>query len=280
MNSIDSEEIGFNVIAHSAAPDMPERESMSADFTLAFPLIRGRVEIMEGNSTVFSGEARLGMIRLQKPGVAVRIKHYSPCRILVVNIPKQQFVDLTCGLDLGGNRIAAHDPIRHSSLNISGLAKALTSADQFQDAPRRLFIGGIVQSLLALHFEAHATDADRSGSSTANRLSDAQFERCRDYAVTRFMEGIDLDTWAAVVGMPTSEFSRRFLETAKMSPYSWFLEQRIRRAKDVLLSEKTPIASVAYELGFSSQSHFTRTFSQRVGLSPARWRASHDVAGS
>jgi len=35
---------------------------------------------------------------------------------------------------------------------------------------------------------------------------------------------------------------------------------------------RRPLASVALDLGFSSQSHFTRLFSSLTGMTPAKYR--------
>lgn len=38
------------------------------------------------------------------------------------------------------------------------------------------------------------------------------------------------------------------------------------------LKTDAPLASVALDLGFSSQSHFTRLFSSLTGMTPAKYR--------
>jgi AraC family transcriptional regulator len=46
----------------------------------------------------------------------------------------------------------------------------------------------------------------------------------------------------------------------------------VAKALDVLRSDSTPLSRVALELGFSSQSHFTRLFSEATGITPARYQ--------
>lgn len=41
---------------------------------------------------------------------------------------------------------------------------------------------------------------------------------------------------------------------------------------DVLRDQSRPLAELALDLGFSSQSHFTRLFSALTGMTPARYR--------
>ena len=249
-------------------------------FALVFPIYSGSVQVDERASTAYAGDVRPGTMRVQRPNQCSLITHLTSFRTLVVTVRSETFAAMVAGLDRSVERLMALKPLQHAHPEVNALVQMILKANQFHAAQRQLFLKGIVHSLLAVHFEDQEQALEAPATCDDDGLTDAQFARCMDYAGTRFEDGIDLDTWAAVIGMPTSEFSRRFHRTAGASPYAWFLAKRIERAQELLLTETTPIASLAIELGFSSQSHFTRAFSQRVGLSPARWRASQNVAGS
>jgi transcriptional regulator GlxA family with amidase domain len=47
---------------------------------------------------------------------------------------------------------------------------------------------------------------------------------------------------------------------------------RVERALDRLMSSQTSITDIGFELGFSSQSHFTHFFSAHVGIAPTLYR--------
>lgn len=49
---------------------------------------------------------------------------------------------------------------------------------------------------------------------------------------------------------------------------------RIEHASKLLLNKETPLSEIAYEAGFSDQSHFTRIFKRFVGLTPGAFRNS------
>lgn len=67
-------------------------------------------------------------------------------------------------------------------------------------------------------------------------------------------------------------FTRAFAQSNGKSPYKWLIERRIDRAKDLLLNSQMKIEEVARATHFSSQSHFTRTFTDIIEESPAAWR--------
>ncbi|MEO0931778.1 MAG: helix-turn-helix transcriptional regulator [Pseudomonadota bacterium] len=73
---------------------------------------------------------------------------------------------------------------------------------------------------------------------------------------------------ARLLNMPEATFARMFKATTQLAPYQFVLNRRVERARHLLLTTTWPIAQVAYECGFSSQSHFTTTFKARVGITP------------
>jgi AraC-like DNA-binding protein len=73
-------------------------------------------------------------------------------------------------------------------------------------------------------------------------------------------------------GLSARHFSRAFARSTGLPPHRWVLERRIEMAKRLLMDPATSLADVALACGFTSQSHFTRIFSDRVGRSPGWWR--------
>jgi AraC family transcriptional regulator len=80
---------------------------------------------------------------------------------------------------------------------------------------------------------------------------------------------------AAMCGLSPSHFRYAFRQTIGAPPHQWLLEQRIEKAKDLLVNTTASLCEIGLETGFPDQSHFTRVFSQRVKTSPAAWRKAH-----
>jgi AraC family transcriptional regulator len=55
--------------------------------------------------------------------------------------------------------------------------------------------------------------------------------------------------------------------------------RRIRLSLALLKSGREPIAQLSLDLGFSSQSHFTRLFSSLTGLTPHQFRRVQRLCG-
>jgi AraC-like DNA-binding protein len=48
--------------------------------------------------------------------------------------------------------------------------------------------------------------------------------------------------------------------------------RRLEFARDALQDVETPISGIAFQAGFADQSHLTRLFRARFGVTPARYR--------
>ncbi len=76
------------------------------------------------------------------------------------------------------------------------------------------------------------------------------------------------------LGQRRETFSRSFAERYGMPPHAFRLASRLNQARNLLRAGE-PVAAAAIETGFADQSHFGRFFRRAFGITPARYRASH-----
>jgi AraC-like DNA-binding protein len=77
---------------------------------------------------------------------------------------------------------------------------------------------------------------------------------------------------AANAGVHETHFSRAFRRHVGMTANEYRACARVRLASKLLLTTTSSLARIALSAGFSDQSHLTRVFSRRLGLSPAGYR--------
>ncbi|MEP7186830.1 MAG: AraC family transcriptional regulator [Rhodanobacter sp.] len=99
-----------------------------------------------------------------------------------------------------------------------------------------------------------------------------QQRKAMDLLRAHVVEGIGLAQVASAVNLSCSAFVRGFKKSAGISPHQWLLQRRIDRAIDLMRERSNALADVALMSGFADQSHFTRTFSLKMGISPGAWR--------
>jgi len=93
-------------------------------------------------------------------------------------------------------------------------------------------------------------------------------ERMLDEPGRRF----SVEMLANEVGMSRSLFAQRFREAFGRSPMDFLKELRLQHAAHLLRTSDRPIKSIADLVGFESRSHFSRSFTEYFGASPAEYR--------
>jgi AraC family transcriptional regulator len=77
---------------------------------------------------------------------------------------------------------------------------------------------------------------------------------------------------AMLTALSPSHFARKFRLSTGLSLRRFINRRRISASIPLLQARSLPLAAIALDLGFSSQSHFTRLFSDLTGMTPAKYR--------
>jgi AraC family transcriptional regulator len=77
---------------------------------------------------------------------------------------------------------------------------------------------------------------------------------------------------ANIVGFSPSHFMALFKKSMGLAPHQYVIKQRIEKAKELLIKTPTPIAQIAYQIGFADQSHLTRLIVRHTGFTPKKIR--------
>jgi AraC-like DNA-binding protein len=88
---------------------------------------------------------------------------------------------------------------------------------------------------------------------------------------------IELDSIARESGLSRPHFYRLFRTQTGVTPHLYLNTLMMEQALDALVATETPIADISVELGFTSQSGFTRFFAANVGMAPTDYRRAAKV---
>lgn len=97
-------------------------------------------------------------------------------------------------------------------------------------------------------------------------------QRVKEYILENLNESLTVGGLAEIVNMSTSHFSRVFKQQTGFSPYDYILISRLNRAKYLLQVTDMTVSSIAYEIGFNSESNFIYFFTENEGISPGKFR--------
>lgn len=82
---------------------------------------------------------------------------------------------------------------------------------------------------------------------------------------------LSLNSLAAMTGLSHFQIIRKFKASTGFTPHYFQLNLRINHARELLLQQHA-LSTIAYQLGFSDQSHFQRTFKSFVGITPQQYQ--------
>ena len=103
-------------------------------------------------------------------------------------------------------------------------------------------------------------------------LAPWQARRVASYVADHLGTRIRTTDLAAVAQLSASHFTRAFKETFGETPLGYVSRQRMRYAQDLMLKSGECLSQIALTCGHCDQSHFTRVFRRKVGMSPRAWR--------
>jgi AraC-like DNA-binding protein len=113
-------------------------------------------------------------------------------------------------------------------------------------------------------------DVDRSDACRPS----ATLDLVRDYLEVHFAKTISLMELSTLSGVSPFHLSRCFRARYGLPPYMYLELVRVNRAR-AMLRRGEPISRVAFDTGFSDQSHLTRRFKRVVGVPPGQYAKTY-----
>lgn len=132
--------------------------------------------------------------------------------------------------------------------------------------------------LLELKFkELILTIADNPGNAELLAYFCSLLHEPRPLSLQRLMAenfcyNLKLEQFAILSNRSLSTFKRDFQEIFRTTPGKWLLEKRLLHAKNLLNNRSKSVSDIAFESGFESLAHFSRSYKSRFGTTPSMGR--------
>jgi AraC-like DNA-binding protein len=170
--------------------------------------------------------------------------------------PSPELYPVTCGVD----------PLVHSIF--SAVRREFLTGD-IADALFVEAVGTVLTGHLLRKWSIKTMHCDLKG-----RLSQAQLRLTLDVIEQSHTSDLSIKMLADQIRMGSHQFTREFKRATGRTPYRFIMERRVQNACVLLKKTTMPLAEVALELGFASQSHFTSVFRQQMQSTPLVYRES------
>ena len=131
------------------------------------------------------------------------------------------------------------------------------------------------KSLLELKFrELILTIADNPKNEEALSYFCSLMNEPQSVSLQRVMDdnfcfNLKLEQYALLSNRSLSAFKRDFQKQFNNTPGKWLLEKRLQHARFLLINRNKTVSDAAFESGFENPSHFSRSFKEHFGISPA-----------
>ncbi|WP_367107037.1 GlxA family transcriptional regulator [uncultured Psychrobacter sp.] len=102
--------------------------------------------------------------------------------------------------------------------------------------------------------------------------SDALVKKVQAFIENNFSQSIEVSTLAAMVNITPRTLNRRFQACTAMRPIEYIQAVRIEQAKRLLESKEVTIKSLAFQVGYSDISSFSRLFKRATELTPKQYQ--------
>lgn len=193
-----------------------------------------------------------------------------PFELIVVKVPRDAFL-AQCPLPRDATATVVHGN-RGTGALLGPFLEALTvhaAGLPQQFVPR---VGGNVLDLLGTAL------AERAGTMSARPPRPGQLQRARRYILNHLGEPtLSPSVIASALGVSV-RYLQGIFHAEGTSPFRWVQEQRLERAARLLADPgqaSLSITDIAFGVGFTDTSHFTRAFRKRYGTSPRDYRRTH-----
>lgn len=115
-------------------------------------------------------------------------------------------------------------------------------------------------------------DQNQQLLSYINSLRKDKHPTMEDIVQSNFTFNLTLEQYATLACKSVPTFKREFKRIFKESPAKWVTKKRLNLAKELLENTKLSIAEITFECGFENQTHFSRIFKEKIGVSPLKFR--------
>ena len=94
--------------------------------------------------------------------------------------------------------------------------------------------------------------------------------RAKEYLDAYPQDDVSLAKLSQVAGLSQYHFVRQFKKAFEITPHSYQVQARLKKAKNLLKLGVKPV-DVALDCGFHDQSHLSRHFVKMLGVTPGKF---------
>lgn len=218
-------------------------------------------------------DAPVGTLVVNPAGVDRMLRWSTPKKNVAIAFGAVAYTNLAA-IELSGADWELHPPkFGHVDLRALRLARAM--ALEVSGMSTNLLYLDSLLTVFGVHLIRTYSNARLQQTNATNRRMSLQTSRkVLEYMNEHLAENVSIDQVAKISRMSPSHFIRAFTVTFGVPPHRYLINLRLQKAESLLVQSKLPIADIAFQTGFSSQSHLTNAMMRYKQMTPAKIRTS------
>jgi AraC family transcriptional regulator len=211
-------------------------------------------------------------LALVMPGKAATFHGSAPRHVTLVSIPAKTVDSVLSFSDVAPLRLLSRlqDRIFQDSMITSALLSMwadLEAVPGLESTYVEQSLELIAARLGLLAVSDHDDDKGAKPTTVSGRIGELV-----DYVNGNLGAPLTLEELSNLIGCSPFHLARMFRQETGQTVHDFVLSRRLARARDLLAAGQVPIAEIARQTGFSSQSHLTSVFKRFEGTTPADYR--------
>jgi len=176
-------------------------------------------------------------------------------------------------LGLDPRQVEIRNRFQTRDSQLENIAWALKAEVESGYPSGRIYFDSLAVSVAARLLRCHSS-VSRDPKKLNGRMSARRMKKVLCYIEENLGKGITLADVASVAGVSVSHFKTLFRDSVGLPLHQYLIRRRVERARDLIGEEKLSISEIAFETGFSHQSHLARHMRRVLGVSPRVLRES------
>lgn len=157
------------------------------------------------------------------------------------------------------------------SKSIENILQEIIHQAKISDGLNNLDLSALVYKFLTCLVKYSSFEDNRSLQQYYIRLSPVL-----NYIREHYMEELSLEQLASCIGITPQYLCKLFREAFDISPFTYLAQYRIKKAKELLLMDKSSkVREISHKVGFSDVSYFCSLFRKHEGITPSAFRKTH-----
>jgi AraC family transcriptional regulator len=155
------------------------------------------------------------------------------------------------------------------------LARAMVS-EVSEESTNELYLDSLI-TVFGVHLLRNYSNANAKQSNLRyRRLSLQTSRRVIEFMNEHIAEKLSINAIAKISRMSPGHFIRAFRMTFGIPPHQYLVNIRLQKAERLLTESELPISDIAFQSGFSSQSHLTNTMKRYKQMTPRKIRTGRE----